>query len=655
MYDSNEVIYVDEEKCVGCNRCISVCPILGANIAYTVNGENKVKINGEKCIHCGSCIRACSHDSRDFKDDTESFFNALSKKESISVIAAPSIRVNFEDYTKLFGYLKSLGVNMFYDVSFGADITTWAYLKVMKEKNLNSMISQPCPTIVTYIEKYHPELIDRLAPVHSPMLCTAIYMKKYANIKDDIAFISPCIAKEDEINDKNTYGYVKYNVTYRKLKDYLNKMNIDLSKYEKYDFDDLGCSLGFLYSRPGGLKENVEARVKDAWVRQVEGREHTFPYLRSYSKSMRKNKELPLLVDILNCTHGCNFGTATCYNNLSDEDLSLDDVDLKFNKLKKAKLNENSSKFHTKKIDWLYKYFDKNLKLSDFVRNYNRKNSLVDSMKEPSEEEYDEIFNTMNKKTQAQREINCPACGYGSCKLMAKAIYNKLNVPSNCIDFNRKEVINEQQFINMKNDQIKLLDDYKKISQERLESAEVLRKRVFEILASVDDLSKGNLGNSEAIQRISHEVSDIMNTAALLKENVETMYEKLDNFSNASKNIVGIANQTNLLSLNAAIEAAHAGDEGRGFSVVADEVKKLAQSSKIIASSTKTDEEVMLKLIGEILEVSDNLENRMSVVNQSISSISASVEEMTANSKAISAAAMSLINENDNDKASAMK
>lgn len=238
---------------------------------------------------------------------------------------------------------------------------------------------------------------------------------------------------------------------------------------------------------------------------------------------------------------------------------------------------------------------------------------------------------------------------------MAKAIYNKLNIPSNCIDFNRKEVINEQQFINMKNDQIKLLDDYKKMSQERLENAEVLKKRVFEILASVEDLSKGNLGNSEAIQSISQEVNDIMNIASLLKKNVETMYEKLDNFSKASKNIVGIAIQTNLLSLNAAIEAAHAGNEGRGFSVVADEVKKLAERSKVIASSTKTDEEVMLKLIGEILEVSDDLENRMSIVNQSISSISASVEEMTAHSKAISDTAMSLINENDNDKVSAMK
>ena len=54
-------------------------------------------------------------------------------------------------------------------------------------------------------------------PVHSPMMCTAIYMKKYMQVTDEIAFISPCIAKKLEITDPNCGGYVSYNVTFEKM------------------------------------------------------------------------------------------------------------------------------------------------------------------------------------------------------------------------------------------------------------------------------------------------------------------------------------------------------------------------------------------------------------------------------------------------------
>ncbi|MDP4144071.1 MAG: [Fe-Fe] hydrogenase large subunit C-terminal domain-containing protein [Bacillota bacterium] len=645
MYKFEDIIYVDEEKCVGCNKCISGCPVLGANIAYMVNGVNKVTINGEKCIHCGNCIKVCDHNARNFKDDTEAFLAALSSGENISVVAAPSIRANFENYKQLFGYLKFLGVKNIYDVSLGADITVWAYLKIVKENNLSSLIAQPCPPVVTYIQKYQPELIDKLAPIQSPLICTAIYMKKYNNITDDIAFLSPCIAKKDEINDKNTNGYLKFNVTFSKLTNYLKEKHIDLSQYTEMDFDDLGCGLGFLLSRPGGLRENIETKLQDAWVKQIEGHDHAYSYLRSYSKDIENNKELPLVVDVLNCSYGCNCGTATCYNS-NDECGCLDDIDLKFNRLKKLKQQEKHGKLRKKKMDWLYKYFDKNLHLKDFVRDYNR-NATVSDIKEPTEKEYTDIFEKMDKKTKAQREINCSACGYGSCRLMAKSIYNGLNVPSNCIDFNKQEVIYKHQMAESSNQQLKLLDDVNKLSQEKLKNAELLKKKVSEIITSVKDISKGNSESAAAIENISGEVNDIVGTANLLKNSVAEMHNKLNMFSKASDEIVSIANQTNLLSLNAAIEAARAGEEGRGFSVVAEEVKKLAYQSKIIASSTQADQQLMLQLISNILEVSDKLENKMAVVNESILSLSAFIEEMTANSEEISTTAMSLIDERE--------
>jgi iron only hydrogenase large subunit-like protein len=203
-------------------------------------------------------MEICDHQARDYYDDTEEFFADLQKGAAISVIAAPAVRFNFPDYPRLFGFLKAAGVHVIYDVSFGADITTWAYLKAIKEYHLDSIISQPCPVIVSFIEKYAPEMLKQFAPIHSPMMCTAVYMNKYAKIQDKLAFLSPCIGKKAEIHDCNTGGLVKYNITYKKLKDYMKRQGIDLNKFTPADFEDIGCGIGLTYSRPGGLRENVD-------------------------------------------------------------------------------------------------------------------------------------------------------------------------------------------------------------------------------------------------------------------------------------------------------------------------------------------------------------------------------------------------------------
>lgn len=60
-------------------------------------------------------------------------------------------------------------------------------------------ISQPCPAVVGYIERYAPELLPKLFPVQSPMMCAAIYAKKEMGVSDKLAFIRPCIAKKAEM------------------------------------------------------------------------------------------------------------------------------------------------------------------------------------------------------------------------------------------------------------------------------------------------------------------------------------------------------------------------------------------------------------------------------------------------------------------------
>lgn len=620
---SKSPIKTIKEKCTGCNKCIRVCPIVGANISL----DKHVEIDEERCIGCGKCIEVCEHDAREFQDDTERFFAELEKGEKINIIAAPALIVSFPQYKRIFGYLKSLGANGFFDVSFGADITTWAYLKVIKEKKLKSVIAQPCPIVVSYIEKYKPELIKKLAPIHSPMICTAIYLKKYLNKQDKIAFLSPCIGKKTEINDVNTGGMVEYNVTYEKLQKYMIKNNINLNKYENVEFENIECSLGSLFSIPGGLKTNVEARNKEGWITQVEGTEEMQTYLEYYSDEIKNQKELPILVDILNCAKGCNLGTAaiakeSCY-----------DIERNFRNIKAGKLKEKGKLFQ-QRVQAVDSYFDKNFKLEDFIRNYSEQD--VEKIKEPSSSECNEIFNHMLKPLKEDREVNCSACGYDNCDIMVKTIFNNINVKENCMYYVKQQIDIENKKLEEKTVEIQNNMLYiKKVGEEKEFQTETLRKYVQELISAIGEVSDGNEESANAISKISTELSGIIDTSAQLKNSVDEMKETLKKFTNASEEIVGIADQTNLLSLNASIEAARAGTEGRGFSVVANEVKKLAEQSKEIAQATKKDESTMGEVINNILDISTNLVNKIEYMNDAVSTISATVEETTAKGEEI--------------------
>lgn len=329
----SEKLIFTNERCKGCNKCIRSCPVLLSNVA---NDDGTITVDPEKCIACGACFDACTHGARDYYDDTESFFEDLKSGRKLSVIFAPAFLANYpKEYKRILGYLKAQGVNHIYSVSFGADITTCGYLKYISENNATGMISQPCPAIVKYIEKYAPKLIDRLMPVHSPMMCTAIYLKKYLKLQDDLVFLSPCIAKKMEITDKSTKGYVKYNVTFNKL---MEKIGNAYQTCQPYD-DELDYGLGRIYPMPGGLRENVEYFMgKEHVVQQVEGEQEAYHFLQKYLKRVLNRKELPFLMDILNCSKGCMEGTGV------QPELDTDDIVLAMNELRNLERKNKNRK-----------------------------------------------------------------------------------------------------------------------------------------------------------------------------------------------------------------------------------------------------------------------------------------------------------------------
>lgn len=615
----NTLVYTNE-KCQGCNRCISVCPVLTANYSVpSEDGQNRrIEVHTENCISCGACFDACEHQARSFFDDTERFFHDLKNGKPISVILAPAFQANYPDqYERVLGGLKKLGVKHFISVSFGADITTWAYINYISKHKFQGGISQPCPAIVNYIEHYEPKLIQKLVPIHSPMMCTAIYAKKYLGITDSLAFISPCIAKKAEITDPNTHGYVSYNVTFDHLMDYVKRHNISGENV----MDEINYGLGSIYPMPGGLKENVYWFCgEEVFIRQVEGEKRAYEFLKDYQKRVEQKNNLPFMVDILNCDRGCLYGTGIEESKSRSEE--------NYYALEKIKARSKKNKvFHPfsrlsspkQRLRWLNCKFAR-LDIKDFMRSYTDKSDTV-SLRIPNPHELETMFHQMGKNTPMEQNINCGACGYNNCSEMAAAIFNGCNTPVNCIHFIKNEV---QQFSQQ------LEEQNRRILKKNEEMAHFIAEDFETLNVSIEGVLQGNTINAEESSAISASMIKISEFCSLLDSSFTEMQELLKQLEKNNETISKIADQTNILSLNAAVEASRSGAAGKGFAVVAGEVRSLAEASRTMAEQSDWNRTEIVKAIQDLMQRAEDLTESIVDINERVTNLAASTQEVLA-------------------------
>jgi len=522
------VVRIDEDKCVNCNACIRVCPSRYCNDG---SQAGHIGINSDMCIGCGACIRACSHDAREIIDDSGVFLSDLRRGVKMIAIVAPAIAASFPNkYFQVNTWLKSMGVEAVFDVSFGAELTVKSYLEHIKKNDPKLVISQPCPAIVTYIQIYRPELLPYLAPAQSPMLHTIQMVKEfypqYRNHK--IAVISPCIAKKREFEETRLGDY---NVTMAKLDDYFKANRIDLARLTPTDYDNPSAERAALFSTPGGLMRTAMREIPgiDENIRKIEG-PSIYHYLDQLNDSVKAGIN-PLMIDCLNCEVGCNGGPGTKNIRVSQDELEYH-IEVRSNALR-----DMYAQSHEQHPGLLHEQIDTYWKPGLYDRRYLnlRDNNTI---KHPAEPQIQMIFKKDLAKRNERDEINCTACGYRTCVEMATALHNGLSQPDHCLAKHQRELAESQETMRLKS------EDQERFSIDLFNAVESM-------VASVNE-------TAALMQTVNSETKEISNTIAV---------------------IVKIARQTNLLALNASIEAARAGTHGKGFAVVAQEVRELAKSS----------------------------------------------------------------------------
>ena len=628
----NSLVFTND-NCIGCNRCISVCSCIGACIAEEKDGKKRIAVNPDKCVACGECFDACEHGAREYLDDTERFFEDLKKGEKISILIAPAFRANYpNEYERVLGGLKQLGVNRMINVSFGADITTWGYLNYINQYDFKGGISQPCPAVVGYIERYIPSLIPKLFPVQSPVMCAAIYAKKEMGVTDKLAFISPCIAKKQEIDDPNNGDYISYNVTFDHLMKYIKEHKISGPNCT----DEIEYGLGSIYPTPGGLKENVYWFLGESvFIRQIEGEKHMYEYLEKNKNKIAEDKTPYLFIDALNCGQGCLYGTGIEPEKEENDDALYALLKIREECKKDKGMNAWAKKLSPKQRLKKWNKQCEHLKLEDYLRKYTDRSAQC-THQMPDERQLEEVFASMNKTTKESRGINCAACGYNTCKEMAVAIFNGFNNKENCVHYIKHEVEVEKEKAKELATEIESKKELLEEQHQRiLDTIGVINEEFATLYQSVDDMAAGNENNANESTGISGDMQDVFTFCEKLGTAMDEIAELLKELTRNNEEVVSIASQTNLLALNASIEAARAGEAGRGFAVVADEINNLATNSRDTANKSNESQIEILQSVASIADDTQKLMEIVHAVNDRTQNLAASAEGIAASTQVI--------------------
>ena len=399
------LVYTIKELCRTCYTCVRECPAKAIRI---VGGQ--AEVIDERCIACGNCTKVCSQGAKVFLNTTDRVVKLLENNTKIAAIIAPSFPAEFSDipdHRVLIGMIKAIGFDYVAEVSFGADLVADRYKKLVTE-NKNYYISSDCPSIVNYIKYYHPALVDKLAPIVSPMVAMSRVMRKKYGSDTKIVFIGPCVAKKAESTE------IDEAITFTELRDMFSDRGITPENITPVDFDQPVGGRGAIFPVTRGLLQtaNINDDAITGNIIAAEGRIDFQGALKEFEAGLIKNQHMELL-----CCEGCIMGPGLSKNGKQYNRRALVSA-------------YASSKMKNIDFDKWQKAFEEFADLDLYFRHKPEDHRIEAT----DENEVNEILIQMGKNTKKD-QLDCGACGYESCVEHAIAIKKGLAEVEMCLPY----------------------------------------------------------------------------------------------------------------------------------------------------------------------------------------------------------------------------
>ena len=191
-------------------------------------------------------------------------------------------------------------------------------------------------------------------------------------------------------------------------------------------------------------------------------------------------------------------------------------------------------------------------------------------------------------------------------------IYVNRRIVSNLLGFTDNLAVSSTQISATMNEQEKTLSEQASSVNETTTTVEELGATTRQTAQQADISSKGarqaldlSEKGTESVNLTMTGINDLQNKVGAIADRIVHLSEQTGQISSISDLVTDVANQTNMLALNAAVEAARAGEQGKGFTVVAGEIRKLAEQSKKSAEKINTLVEDIQAAINSTIMVTD--------------------------------------------------